>query len=220
MLLAIPKALARIVLAITIILAGLMVCIHIPQVTEIVSRLTSNAASVGLSSDAMAKISVSTRDFSLGLIGPEGLKSVLATLGIPTSALDESMLTHLQDCTWVFNLMTDLFKALGIASLVLAVLALIIGRRNELSKLLLQSSILAILILAAFGIWITAGFDSFFTWMHSLFFASGTWTFPADSFLIQMFPESFWIGMGVVWGASSVLFSLALILISQVIKKR
>lgn len=152
MLLAIPKALARIVLAITIILAGLMVCIHIPQVTEIVSRLTSNAATVGLSSDAMAKISVSTRDFSLGLIGPEGLKSVLATLGIPTSALDESMLTHLQDCTWVFNLMTDLFKALGIASLVLAVLALIIGRRNELSKFLLQSSILAILILAAFGI--------------------------------------------------------------------
>lgn len=220
MLLAIPKALARIVLAITIILAGLMVCIHIPQVTEIVSRLTSNAASVGLSSDAMAKISVSTRDFSLGLIGPEGLKSVLATLGIPTSALDESMLTHLQDCTWVFNLMTDLFKALGIASLVLAVLALIIDRRNELSKLLLQSSILAILILAAFGIWITVGFDSFFTLMHSLFFASGTWTFPADSFLIQMFPENFWIGMGVVWGASSVLFSLALILISQVIKKR
>ena len=81
MLLAIPKALAKIVLAMTIILAGLMVCIHIPQVTEIVSRLTSNAASVGLSSDAMAKISVSTRDFSLGLIGPEGLKSVLATLG-------------------------------------------------------------------------------------------------------------------------------------------
>jgi len=35
----------------------------------------------------------------------------------------------------------------------------------------------------------TSNFDAFFTAFHGLFFKAGTWTFDADSLLIETFPE-------------------------------
>lgn len=49
---------------------------------------------------------------------------------------------------------------------------------------------------AAFAL---ADFDAFFAWFHSLFFASGTWTFPADALLIQVFPLPFWMTAAGTW---------------------
>ena len=42
---------------------------------------------------------------------------------------------------------------------------------------------------------------AFFSAFHGLFFAEGTWTFPSDSVLIRLFPESFWTMAGVTWAA-------------------
>ena len=42
-------------------------------------------------------------------------------------------------------------------------------------------------------------FSAFFTAFHGLFFEAGTWTFPYDSLLIRLFPESFWVAAGVGW---------------------
>jgi integral membrane protein (TIGR01906 family) len=42
-------------------------------------------------------------------------------------------------------------------------------------------------------------FDALFTWFHGLFFAAGTWEFPADSLLIEVFPEPFWSTAAAVW---------------------
>ena len=44
-------------------------------------------------------------------------------------------------------------------------------------------------------------FSAFFTAFHGLFFEAGTWTFPYDSLLIRLFPESFWVAAGVGWAA-------------------
>ena len=44
-------------------------------------------------------------------------------------------------------------------------------------------------------------FDALFTWFHGLFFAAGTWEFPADSLLIELFPDGFWVAAGVTWAA-------------------
>lgn len=44
-------------------------------------------------------------------------------------------------------------------------------------------------------------FDWLFTQFHGLFFAAGTWEFPADSLLIQTFPEAFWATAGATWAA-------------------
>lgn len=45
----------------------------------------------------------------------------------------------------------------------------------------------------------TTDFDALFARFHQLFFAEGTWTFPSDSVLIRVFPESFWVSAGVAW---------------------
>ncbi len=39
----------------------------------------------------------------------------------------------------------------------------------------------------------------FFTQFHRVFFAEGTWQFPINSILIQLFPQSFWITYGVLF---------------------
>lgn len=62
---------------------------------------------------------------------------------------------------------------------------------------------------ALFGLLVLAGlsafldFSTFFAAFHSLFFASGTWTFPYDSLLIRLFPERFWVASGLAWAALS-----------------
>jgi integral membrane protein (TIGR01906 family) len=47
----------------------------------------------------------------------------------------------------------------------------------------------------------TVDFESFFAWFHGLFFSAGTWQFSANSLLIEVFPEGFWVACGVAWGA-------------------
>jgi len=46
-----------------------------------------------------------------------------------------------------------------------------------------------------------SNFSSVFTGFHTLFFEQGTWTFPASSLLVTLFPEQFWID-----AASRILF--------------
>ena len=52
--------------------------------------------------------------------------------------------------------------------------------------------------------------DWLFTTFHGVFFAAGTWTFPSDSLLIRLFPESFWIAAAAAWAALVVLGALVL----------
>jgi uncharacterized membrane protein len=66
-------------------------------------------------------------------------------------------------------------------------------------------AVVALALLAAF-----TDFEWLFTKFHGLFFTSGTWTFPADSMLIRLFPEPFWVASGAAW-ATLVLLAAALL---------
>ena len=220
MLTLIPRLFARLSLTLMLVLSGLMVCIHVPFVTEFLSQQTSFSTQFDVSQETIAKASLATRDYALGTIGTEGLKTTLNGLGLPENGLDSLMLTHLQDCTWIFRLSTNLFMASLIVSLASIVLTAILVRSNGVYKLLWQSSLLSIIIISVFAIWIATSFDSFFTWMHSLFFQGGTWTFSVDSLLICMFPEKFWIGMGIVWGSVSVISSILTIFVAKLISAK
>ena len=68
-------------------------------------------------------------------------------------------------------------------------------------------------------IWAFVDFDSLFNQLHTLFFTGGSWVFPADSLLITLFPESFWMGMGIVWVAVSILACLIVSLIGRFVKR-
>jgi hypothetical protein len=46
----------------------------------------------------------------------------------------------------------------------------------------------------------TLDFGTLFARFHDLFFAPGTWQFAEDALLIQVFPLSFWVASGAIWG--------------------
>ncbi|WP_058887292.1 TIGR01906 family membrane protein [Nesterenkonia jeotgali] len=82
------------------------------------------------------------------------------------------------------------------------------------------------------GAWVTLGviitvavlaiidFQLFFAEFHRIFFADGTWTFPNDSTLIQLYPEQFWIDAGVAVVALAVLFAVILLIATWPTRRR
>lgn len=82
------------------------------------------------------------------------------------------------------------------------------------------------------GAWVTLGlivaaavlaildWQRFFTEFHRLLFADGTWTFSADSALIRLYPEQFWIDAGIWIVALLVIFSLIALLATWPTKRR
>lgn len=82
------------------------------------------------------------------------------------------------------------------------------------------------------GAWVTLGiiiavavlaiidWQLFFAEFHRIFFADGTWTFPTDSTLIQLYPEQFWIDAGVAVVALAVLFAVILLIATWPTRRR
>ena len=48
-------------------------------------------------------------------------------------------------------------------------------------------------------------FDALFAWIHSIFFAEGSWQFSYDALLIRALPEAFWMGCAATWAVSLVI---------------
>ena len=86
-------------------------------------------------------------------------------------------------------------------------------QRSELPQMLVGGGAIALALMVIFGAWLVLGFDSLFNAMHGLLFADGTWTFPADSLLISMFPAEFWRAMGILWlSVSGILAIISIVL--------
>lgn len=122
-------------------------------------------------------------------------------------SLPQDALTHLQDCTPIFTtgrISTGVVGAFGLVGLV--ALGILAGR-TYVGRCLLGASLLVIAVLIALGIWAAVDFDGLFTWMHTLFFAQGSWLFDANSLLITLFPEAFWAAMAGLWIISSLVFA-------------
>lgn len=82
------------------------------------------------------------------------------------------------------------------------------------------------------GAWVTLGlmaglavlaiidWQLFFTEFHNLFFPQGNWAFSADSTLIRLYPEQFWIDAGIWLAALVLLFVLIALLVTWPTKRR
>lgn len=104
----------------------------------------------------------------------------------------------------------------------LLVLAVIIAAHRDnhpqLRKLLRYGGITTIAVVSLILIFILTSFTIPFTVFHWLFFPQGNWQFPADSLLIQTFPQEFFVKMGIwifmvamLWGAVIVAVSTLLV---------
>ncbi|MDO8963587.1 MAG: DUF1461 domain-containing protein [Coriobacteriia bacterium] len=135
-------------------------------------------------------------------------------------AFDASAVSHLAD---VRSVLSGARVATGIAALLLAIyLAACIAHRrfDILSRgMLLGAGVTAgALLLAALAA--VLDFERFFTLFHGLFFADGTWTFPADSLLIRLFPERFWAAAGASWAVLALVLGAVLAAAAMVLRLR
>jgi integral membrane protein (TIGR01906 family) len=116
-------------------------------------------------------------------------------------AFDSAAVSHLMD---VRAVLADARLATGIAALLLATytgLCVTRGRVDRLRAGMRAAAVVCMLLVVLAVVAALTDFSSFFAGFHGLFFKSGTWTFPADSLLIRLFPERFWEAAGAVWGA-------------------
>lgn len=147
--------------------------------------------------------------------GGLGIGNLISIYTLPSSAVD-----HLQDCVSIF-VTARIAIIISLVFATIGIVLLIIRRRRQLAGWILFITPLAVIAcIIALGLWAFFDFDSLFTALHSLFFSNGTWLFPADSLLITLFPEPFWMGMGIVWVSVSILACLIVCLVGRFVRGR
>lgn len=122
--------------------------------------------------------------------------------------LTPDALKHLDDCYRVASITKPVLIVIFIVTVLGAAHVAVRISRRALGVVLTLGGICTIATFVALGAWAMADWSGLFAAFHSLFFAAGTWTFSYDSLLICMYPEAFWIGMGVIWLATSIIVSI------------
>lgn len=196
--LTVETALVAIVCAIAVVGLSLGVVTTSGATAMLVSRVGS-AGLTGLGEERTLAVAEDVRAFVTGP-GAPALPSMVGR----RSAFDVAATAHLRD---VRAALLGARAVTGAAAVVLAAwLARALSRRRwgrvhsvlRVGAGLTAGTVAAALLLGA------ADFEWLFTAFHRLFFAAGTWTFPADSLLVELFPERFWMVAGGAWGISAL----------------
>ena len=86
--------------------------------------------------------------------------------------------------------------ALGLAMFVLSLVAGAYLARNHkggVRRALFAGAAFTTVLITALAVAAAVSWEAFFTQVHSVFFADGTWTFSTSDTLIRLFPEQFWV---------------------------
>jgi uncharacterized membrane protein len=63
-------------------------------------------------------------------------------------------------------------------------------------------------------------FEVVFSGFHGIFFEEGTWTFPADSLLVRLFPLRFWTVSALSWAVLTALGGIGLLMVGRRLRRR
>ncbi|MDR2035704.1 MAG: DUF1461 domain-containing protein [Coriobacteriales bacterium] len=209
------RVVLTILLAVFLPLAALMVVLSTPVVQALGGASIANSAADPAEREHLVEVALAVRDFSLGndaAAMPAGEDYRIA--------ITPDAKAHLLDVRRVFICSEFASVSLAIA---LFIMMLIVVRRSgpgTLSRPLIIGGIIPLAGSALLGIAIAVDFSAFFVWMHGLFFANGSWTFPADSLLIRALPYDFWVGCAEVWALSMALFCMVSIGAGLILKRR
>jgi len=131
----------------------------------------------------------------------------------------EAEVSHMVDVKFVLLWAMLIGVALLVITLILALL-LRAWRPGGVARGLFAGAWVTLGIIIAVAVLAIIDWQFFFAEFHRIFFADGTWTFPAESTLIQLYPEQFWIDAGIAVVALAVLFSLILLIATWPTKRR
>lgn len=74
-----------------------------------------------------------------------------------------------------------------------------------------RGGLLTLALVALVGAGIAAGWERTFVWFHRVLFPGGNWAFPADSLLIQIFPDRFWFEAATILVVMTTVEAVALV---------
>ena len=215
---------------------GYVVCAGIPQTTSFLAAQTIDDSASPFTTDELVKGAVAVRDYSFDTHDRRALESTIRSMnqsaetsyaddpfetGVPDPyTLSEDAIGHLDDVNTIAS--TAFYPILGITAIAIFCLmcALWMFGMKIAGRALLAAGIIGLSLIAVLALWAIFGFSSLFTVFHGLFFADGSWTFPADSLLITMLPQDFWIGMAGIWLATTALLCVVSIILGLIIRKR
>jgi integral membrane protein (TIGR01906 family) len=111
----------------------------------------------------------------------------------------------------------------GVVLILLSLIAVAYLRRRSpggVRRGLFAGSIVTLVIIISLGVLAVLGWEQFFAQFHSVFFASGTWTFSLQDTLIRLFPGQFWVDGGIVVAGLVLIASLVTLILTWPTRKR
>ncbi|MHA7155921.1 TIGR01906 family membrane protein [Arthrobacter sp. TMN-50] len=87
-------------------------------------------------------------------------------------------------------------------------------------RALFAGALTTLVLMVALTVTAILGWQTFFTQVHAIFFADGTWTFRADDTLIRLFPEQFWTDAAITVAALAVIVTLLTLVLTWPTKHR
>lgn len=187
-----------------------------PAFTRIVAGRYALAQEAGLTRSQMLSTAEQVRRFVVG--GDAG--STLPATVAGRAGFDAAAVSHLVDVRRVIRgaqIVTGVLAALVAAWVAVGIARKRTHRIASAMRVAAVALVVFVLIAVLVGF---ADFEWLFTQFHGLFFAAGTWEFPADSLLILVFPETFWATAGATWAALMLLGAAALGVGARFVRER
>jgi len=113
-------------------------------------------------------------------------------------AFNERELAHMVDVQRLFWIILRAGMAAGVV--VLGGVAALLARpqtRPQAAGALKSGALLTLALLVAVAALMLTSWEVFFTGFHELLFPPDTWTFPTSDTLIRLYPERFWMDVGM-----------------------
>lgn len=142
----------------------------------------------------------------------------LAKFGVQY-ALDDDSISHLADVNAVIQTAMPILGGCALVCLACIAILLVTKQKQELGRMLRCAAVGLLIVFALIGVWAIFDFKSFFSLLHAVFFPQGNWTFPYESLLITMYPQAFWMAMGLLWLVVVILGSIMCIAIGSQLKR-
>ena len=213
---------AVVCLVVTFLAAGFAMCAATPLPTRALSQAYATDGISPYTHDELVKAAVAIYVYSFANHNADALNSTMNELvtaaqadgRAPSNAqgeeyrLDSAAISHLDDCYALASAARVPLIAIGVLAIAAAAHVGVRTGRKNLGRVLACAGGLTIAAFLAFGAAALVDFDAFFALFHGLLFTQGTWTFWYRSLLICSLPEGFWMGMGILWFATSLLLSI------------
>ncbi|MHA7277317.1 TIGR01906 family membrane protein [Arthrobacter sp. Hz1] len=87
-------------------------------------------------------------------------------------------------------------------------------------RALFAGALTTLVLMVALTVTAIFGWQTFFTQVHAVFFADGTWTFRTDDTLIRLFPEQFWTDAAITVAVLVVIVTVLTLVLTWPTKRR